>query len=324
MDDIEATIRDVLSKYIDGPIRRAGPNNVVMRCPFHSDNSPSFAMSVRNGLYICYACGEKGGFRQFLAKVGLTRQDISYHFSVLLEQLRNNAPPPPNPGNPEGVIVADTNRHIPEELLGVFHRCPEMLLDEGFKEKTLLHFGVGVDAKHNRITFPLRDLEGTLVGVSGRAMEDSAPMRYKVYKDEYRTWDLPPYETDKSRLLWEAHRVLPAVMQPGKHRVVVVEGFKALMWLHQAKIPNVVALMTKYMSWTQQWILEKMGGPYVLMLDNDEAGSEGTVAITRALAKQTNEVYIAEYDERQPTDIQRMRDVRKVVENATNYRQMLV
>ena len=313
--DVEDKVMATLEKYIEGPIRRAGPNNVIMRCPFHDDNSPSFAMNIYNGLFICYACGEKGGFRSFLYKLGLTRDEVHHHYALTLQHMKENAPPPPDPDKP-GVIVEDTNRHIPNDLLGVFHACPLSLLDEGFSEDVLLDFGVGVDERHNRITFPLRDVKGNLVGISGRAMLDDMEMRYKVYKEEYRAWDLPPYETDKSLLLWNAHRVLT---NPGP--LVIVEGFKACMWVHQAGITGVVALMTKYMSWAQRWLIQKHGGPYVLMLDNDEAGIKGTIDVSKSLAEVSPFVRIVDYDEEQPTDVP-LQYIPLLIESSMDYRML--
>lgn len=312
-EKIKAAIHQHLQK-----VRTAGPNDIVSLCPFHQDRSPSFSMNVHSGLYICYACGQKGNFRQFLEKVAeMSPRDIQVHYGQTLKQLSNNAPPPPDPTKVEA--VSEVNARLPEDLLGLFHRCPLDLVAEGFDEATLLEFGVGVDSTHERITYPLRDLEGHLVGISGRAMRDDQNERYKVYRIEYKDWGLPIHETDKSLLLWNAHRVYPTIYgSPKAQPVVIVEGFKACMWLKQAGVSNVVALMTKRMSWTQQKILERMGGPYILMLDNNEAGIEGTKAVSAALRRTGGEVRFVEYDVEQPSDIPR-EDVLKLLETTVSY-----
>lgn len=316
-EKVKATINKHLKQ-----VRKAGPNNIVALCPFHDDSSPSFAMNVHNGLYICYACGEKGSFRTFLTKLGMTPEQIRHHYGKTLEELKRNAPPPPDPSKP-GVVVEE-NRHIPEDLLGLFHKCPEALLEEGFEEATLRDFGVGFDDKHNRITYPLRDLKGNLVGISGRAMNEDASSRYKVYKEEYKTWELPPYETDKSLLLWNAHRVYPEALKPGRPQpLVIVEGFKGCMWVAQAGYTNVVALMTKTMSWAQSWILKRMGGPFILFLDNDDAGIDGTIAVSKELIKISPDVRIVEYEFPQPTDVP-IEEVYGLVQVATPYDTLLL
>jgi DNA primase len=315
-----AHVKDTVYKHLS-KVRPAGPDNLVAVCPFHDDSNPSFAIDIHTGLWLCYACGEKGNFKSFLSKLGMSRDEIRFHYGKTLEELKQNAPPPPDPSKPG--VVMESNRRIPEELLGIFHRCPRSLLADGYSRETLKSFGVGVDLLHKRITYPLRDLMGHLVGISGRSINDASPIRYKVYKEEYKTWDLPPYETDKKCLLWNAHRVLPEIMNQELPKIVIVEGFKACMWLTQAGIPNVVALMTKTMSWEQKWILEQMSDSHVLMLDNDEAGMDGYVTISRELAKCSPLVKIVEYDKPQPTDVP-LEELPQLIASAVNYNEIMV
>lgn len=299
-EELSRRIIEELTKY--GRVKTVGNNNVMIKCPFHEDNDPSFCMSTITGLFICYGCEVQGNFRQFLKQVGYNPHDIKLQFGVTLEKLQKNAPPPRDPLKPE-VVMAE-NRHIDESLLGLFHYCPEVLLDDGFTEDTLIHFGVGVDKVHERITFPLRDLDGNLVGISGKAMRDDQAERYKVYVNEYKHWELPPYNTDKSHLLWNAHELWASNHKEyGSPVLYVVEGFKAAMWLWQAGFHNVVALMTKRMSQTQSWIIQHMGYMVTLMLDNDEAGIGGTIKVSRELYKRFGNFQLVEYDGLQPTDV---------------------
>lgn len=42
--------------------------NIIGLCPFHQDSKPSFSVSLNNGLYKCFACGEEGNPTTFLEK----------------------------------------------------------------------------------------------------------------------------------------------------------------------------------------------------------------------------------------------------------------
>lgn len=43
------------------PKSQKGANNeYLIRCPYHNDNKPSMGVNVAKGLFVCYACGEKG------------------------------------------------------------------------------------------------------------------------------------------------------------------------------------------------------------------------------------------------------------------------
>lgn len=319
--DVTAKILATLEGLDCGRIKHAGGDNRLMRCPFHEDNDPSFCMNVTNGLFICYGCGVEGNFRQFLQMLGMSSDEIQQKYGVTLKGLRENAPPPLDKGRP--TVVMPENRRIEEDLLGLFHYCPEKLLADGFSEETLLHFGIGVDKQHARITFPLRDLDGHLVGVSGKAMELGQEPRYKVYKEEYTLWGLPPYHTDKSFLLWNAHTLHKRLMhENGRPAVVVVEGFKAAMWVYQAGFTNVVALMTKSMSPTQQFILERWGAVYYLMLDNDHAGVAGTIKISHKLLR-TSPFKIVEYEAAQPTGVP-LSDLPQLIQSAASYSDLVL
>lgn len=313
--DLSSRIVNVLEGVGRGKVRKAGGDNVILRCPFHEDNTPSFCMNVHNGLFICYGCDVQGNFKKFLQMLGMTPGDIDLQFGVTLKKLSKNAPPPKDKARPD--VVMEVNRHIEEDLLGLFHFCPDDLVNEGFTEETLKHFRVGVDKQHSRITFPLRDISGHLVGISGRAMSVNQEPRYKVYLEEYVTWGLPPYNTDKGNLLWNAHTLFKELkFYKGEPPwVVVVEGFKAAMWVHQAGFPRVVALMTKRMSMAQEWILNHMGAGYILMLDNDAAGVAGTINVSRSLYKTGTPLRIAEYSGDQPTDVP-LDELPSVIESA--------
>jgi DNA primase len=314
-------IIEILAKVGGAKPRKVGGDNVSIRCPFHDDNDPSFCMNVSNGLFICYGCDVTGNFRTFLTMLGHTPEQIKHHYGVTLQNLANNAPPPKDLSRPE--VVMEVNRHIDNELLGLFHFCPEALLEEGFTQETLKSFYIGVDKHHNRITFPLRDVDGNLVGISGRAMLIGQEPRYKVYKEEYKTWGLPPYETDKSNLLWNVHTMFHRLCEEdGRPPIVIVEGFKAVMWLTQAGIPNVVGLMTKRMSKTQEWILQKMGGEFIVMLDNDHAGVQGTIKVTETFYSTGAKLKVVLYDGKQPTDVP-LSELPELIDSAPTYSSLM-
>ena len=319
-------IRALANEYLKR-VKPSGPENVMALCPFHvksdgtAERHPSFAMSLITGLWFCHSCQAKGNLYTFLRDFGLNRQQIELRYQPLLEAAKRNLPPKPDPARPN-VFSTDP---IPEGLLGIFEHCPITLLEEGFEERTLKHFGVGFDMSHLRITFPLRDLAGNLVGISGRTVQDYWP-KYKIYTDEYPTWELPErINWDKRTVLWNADLIYPQVyFQTEPAYIVVVEGFKAAMWLWQAGITNVVALLSTYLSNEQKWILERMGAPVYLWFDNNYPGQTGLVKTAENL-RHSLRVGVIEYPERliddedaQP-DSCAIEETREQVRKARNY-----
>lgn len=308
--DITNSIKAVVSPYLIN-IRASGPENIMAVCPFHRkedgspESRPSFAMSTVNGLWFCHSCQSSGNLFTFLRSVGLSHFQIQTGHKSLLDAARRNAPPKMDVANP-GVV---SNNPIDESLLGVFDYCPKALLEKGFYEETLRYFDVGFDTTNYRTTYPLRDLEGNLVAISGRSVTDSWP-KYKIYDKEYIDWDLPVrLNWDKRTVLWNAHNVFPITFfQNNPEFTVLVEGFKACMWVWQSGIKNVVAPLGNYISNEHIWILERMGGPVYLFFDKDEGGESGLKKGAKRLAGRLH-TYIVEYPERfenykaQPDDL---------------------
>lgn len=298
--DVAEEVYDLARKYLT-KVRRSGPYDIMAICPFHrkadgsEERKPSFAMSLVKGLYFCHACQSRGNLYTFLRDIGVGRTIIETEYRFLLDEAAKNIPPPPDPLNPKVYELAPIN----EAVLGILDYCPTDLLEAGFSMQTLHHFEVGYDRWHLRLTFPLRDIKGQLIGISGRATGDMEP-RYKIYTEEYKTWDLPAVrEPDRGSILYNADKVFPGTYftSPTGQIVVVVEGFKACMWVWQAGIRNVVALLGTYLSWECKWILEHLGCPVYLFLDNNSPGRSGTIQAAEELS-QALPVYVVNYPTR--------------------------
>lgn len=319
-DEIHLIAREHLTN-----IKKSGPNNIMATCPFHrkpdgsEEKSPSFSMSLINGLWLCFACHETGNLRTFLRSVGVSHFIIEHQYRALLDEAAHAIPKRLDPLRPN--VLTETP--LPESLLGIFEFCPLDLLKEGFTEETLERFDVGFDKTHMRITYPIRDLNGQLFAISGRTVTNAEP-RYKVYDKEYPTWGLPSRadgDTKKRATLWNADRVYPLTLNRTDCWIVLVESFKACMWVYQAGITNVVALIGSFMSEEQHWILERMGAKVYLMLDNDEAGLKGTHFIGKKLAKSLDArvVVYGDTEDRYQPDLISPEEVHEAMESTVDY-----
>lgn len=300
-------------------IKRSGPENIMAACPFHrrtdgrEELNPSFAFSLTSGLWFCHSCKAKGNLRSFLKNFGIQRDDLGGHYANLLERVDRSS----TNSRPAYLVIDLEEEPLSESILGLFEGCPLALLDEGFQEDVLRFFDVGFDERNMRITFPLRDFLGRLVGISGRAVGEGTP-RYKIYDfSEYEVWGLPPRKTKKYGILWNIDKVYPVAFFDKTPEVVIVEGFKACMWVHQAGIPNVVALLGSHLTREQRIMLERIGGTFYIFTDNDEAGSNARKEVAKILAK-TCDVKVVIYDEKQPTDLTE-ETVREVLLSAVPY-----
>ena len=331
--DVRNELLALAHTYLD-KVKTSGPDNVMSVCPFHvradgtPEQTPSFAMSLVNGLYFCHSCHAKGNLSSFLREFGLSSADIQFKHGLVVEAAAKNLGPAPDAGHQEHLW---DGAPIDASLLGMFEHDVQHLLPD-FEPETLKHFDVGWDGWHHRITYPIHNLAGQLVGISGRAVHSDMRPRYKVYTREYELWGLPKRENwDKRSVLWNACNLLPQMMlnRPGTDYVVVVEGFKAAMWVWQSGLKNVVALLGSYLSWEQQWMLERMGATVYLFLDNNKAGRAGQRGSAKALARTGLSVHLVQYpdhlidiDNAQPDSLT-AREVRHQVTHAPLYEHWL-
>lgn len=294
--DLTSEIWKIANDYLQNP-KQSGSENLMSLCPFHDENGASFAMSLTTGVYFCHSCHAKGNLFTFFRDLGIPRAEVDLKYKVVIDAAKDNAPPPPDSTRP-GVFDLIP---IPDSFLGLFDHHPEGLLKGRFNEATLRHFEVGWDNWHGRITFPIRDIRGELTGISGRTTQPNVDPRYKIYDKEYKMWKLPErYGWDKRMVLYNAHNLYATLPLQSwdDSKIVVVEGFKAAMAVHQAGFTNVVGLLGSYLSWEQQWILERLSGTVYLFLDNNSAGINGTIRAGNELQPRSVHTRVIEYPDR--------------------------
>ena len=276
-------------------------NYVLIRCPFHGggqERTPSCSVATSKPVFFCHACTEGGHVRKLLLKLGLIG-DVA---DTLIDQIHFTEDVKVGKAGPMTMYAGEDpfrGKYIlEEEILDEFRLAPQDLLDAGFTQKTLRHFEIGFDYDTYRITYPIRNVYGDLVGISGRTVINAEP-RYKLYRKELMAEGLVPedYTMDsvKEAVLWHAHLIYP-VLYNDEEPVVVVEGFKAAMAVWQAGFHNVVALIGAYCSPLHAELLARTRSPVLLFLDNNEAGIRGTAkALKRLLYKGANELYCVRY-----------------------------
>lgn len=321
--NIEDVLRDLApASLIDAKI---STNFIMVRCPFHgggNERTPSCSVSRVKPMFFCHGCQTGGNVQKFLRQVGAPKEmakaaveKIAYDYSEYGD------------GKSAYSIFTGSNPYrgkfiLDDDILDGWRLRPETLYRAGFKERTLRHFEVGVDHTMARVTFPLRNLYGELVGVSGRTMVAGVEPRYKIYSagDLLRFGVSPEYTTTsiKGAVLWHAHLVFPICFKESAP-IIVVEGFKAAMWVWQSGFHNVVALVGSHLTKLQAELLARTASEVTLFLDNNEAGHKGTHAAGSRLVSK-NIVKVAKYpDLRQQPDALHDAEVHQAINSATHF-----
>jgi 5S rRNA maturation endonuclease (ribonuclease M5) len=323
------TILDMLS-----PLLRLGNYsedmiNIPVYCPFHKsggENVPSMYLYLGPRVYrgnkkrpstpgdtMCHQCGRGWSLHSLLRDIGGDRR--------LVDAIRKIA----EQENVGHVVrrryeVDLDNPILPEALLGYYDLCPKNLLREGFCKNTLRHFDVGFDRIEKRITFPLRRHTGELTGISGRTVVGH-PIRYKIYKGAFNRI-VSGYEVKKSRLLWGLDSFyLTALNYSLDYPVILCEGFKAGMWIHQSGFRNVCCPLGTSMSETQVALLTRITNKIIVFHDNDAPGRRACKDRVRVLSDIVD-VYVARYPDGSrglsPDDLS-LSQVRDAINNAQRH-----
>jgi DNA primase len=131
-------------------------------------------------------------------------------------------------------------------------------------------FGLGLytgkGLLRGRIVIPIHNATGELIAYAGRVIDGQEP--------KYRF----PAGFRKSLALFNLHRAIATKAR----MVIVVEGFFDAIAVHQAGYP-VIGLVGSTLSRHQADLLAAHFDPVLVMLDGDEAGRQGTAAITPLL-----------------------------------------
>lgn len=72
--DYEIEYEELYSNYIEDYEIRG--NELICSCPFHDEDTPSFNVNLKNGVYHCFGCGAKGNVITFVAELEhISRKD---------------------------------------------------------------------------------------------------------------------------------------------------------------------------------------------------------------------------------------------------------
>lgn len=302
-----ANIVEIIGSYLN--LEKKGKNYFGI-CPFHDDHTPSMSVSEEKKMFSCFVCHTSGNVFQFIqeyegvsfieavkivaSKVGIeldagyketSRYDKHYEAVELANKFYQN-----NLKSADGVAASKylKERGISEEIIETFEIgfapksydiITKLLTSKGFDEQILLDTGLAnqgnnlYDLFRNRITFPIHNPQGKVVGFSARIYENIDEAKY-----------INTRETNifkKGKILFNYHRAAQEARR--QKYLVVVEGQMDAIRVYSSGIKNVVATMGTALTTDHIQLLKKLNVKIVLCMDNDAAGEKATLANGEAL-----------------------------------------
>ena len=337
-------IVEIISDYI--PLTPKGKNFFGV-CPFHQDHSPSMSVSKEKQMYKCFSCGAAGNVFTFVQNyenvsfgeaINIIASKVGYNLNIAIPKKVNDKYKKEYEMMEIALKYYENNLNTPKG-----EEAKKYLNERGLSESDIKTFDIGLalntnslnkllekkgysfnemrslglisdkdtiyDIFFNRILFPIHNLEGKVVGFTGRIFNSDATPKYLGSKETviYK----------KSNILFNYHRAKEHVKL--KKELIIVEGNMDAIRLYINGIKNVVALMGTALTKEQIEIIKKLRCKVILMLDNDNAGEKATYDNSLLLEKEKIDVYAVRLSgEKDPDDYIINNGVDAILKNINN------
>lgn len=151
-----------------------------------------------------------------------------------------------------------------------------------------LSSGNTVDTFYNRIMFPIQDLNGRIVGFTGRVLPSEATPKTPKYVNSK--------ESDifkKSKVLFGLNQATQGI-KDAKGRCYLVEGQTDVISWHQFGITNTIATSGTALTESQAKLIKRYASTVVLARDGDQAGVSAAMKDINTLLAQKLSVKVVE------------------------------
>jgi len=280
-------------------------------CPFHKEKTPSFSVSAEKRMFRCFGCGAAGNAITFIKK----HQNLPFPEAVrLLAEKAGIAMETEEDKKREALIfcLAKAQEEFRAELKSGAYLSPLRYLEErSIKAHTQEEFGIGYAGSVidligslkkwgiknkavplsigilkekekgitcpfiSRITLPIFDRKGDIVGFGGRSVEKSQQAKYINSSDSM--------VFSKRRCLFGLNRLSPI-----NDTIIVVEGYFDVLSLHQGGFTNTVGLLGTELTTEQAKILERLAHNVIFLFDSDTGGKAALLKCLKAPIQNIN------------------------------------
>ena len=226
---------------------------------------------------------EKNIIKFFQKIVELSHYNLKSHHYLKAEKYLEN----------ERKLLEDT---VDLFNLGYFDTNHNKLLDNiikdirGLNKTDLIRYGILNEAGNfslvNRIIIPKYDINGEVVSLCGRSLNQKGSLKYLRLENNSEYRDECP-ELDSSKYLYNFERARKYILSQSE--VIIVEGYFDAIRLWEKGIYNVVALETTSMTKNQEKQIESLGPIKITcFLDSDDSGRDMQLKLLENLSNKKN------------------------------------
>ncbi len=348
MDISGVDIVEVISPYTQ--LKKVGKEWRGL-CPFHNEKTPSFFVNREKGVYYCHGCHKGGNAITFIADIEnvdykRAEQIIAQRFGIDMGEEKW-----------EDMSKQEKYRWLLEKAMEIYEsslarsdKGIAYLAQRGITRQTRKRFRLGYaqgllknitdteqrqflnnlflikerkgggyyETLRGRVTFPIWNDNGFIVGIGARAIGNATP---KYLNSRFK----------KERILYGLNYASREIRKAGY--AVVVEGYTDTLSLHQSGIENVVAVLSSALTKYHAALLKKYTDRVILMFDPDSAGVDATARAIITLIEAGLDIYMVNGLDDDPDAYVKAhgaKEMRNKIENAipyistiTEYRQKL-
>jgi DNA primase len=322
-------IVEYIGKYV--PLKQAGRNFKGV-CPFHNEKTPSFMVSPEKQIFHCFGCGKGGdiftfteeiegidfpsALRELAEKAGVKLPDFSKikkeptdRLFEINEQTCEIYEKELWKSENKKILKYLTDRGLEEKTIKTFRLgyapiSGDIVVGElttlGYSNDDLIKTGVArernskvLDQFFNRVTFPIMNAGGRVVGFTARVLDNS----------------LPKYVNTPETLIYHKSQVLFGFDKAKEHirkqdHVIIVEGQMDAIFSYQAGVKNVVASSGTALTESQLDLIKRFTKNVKISFDVDMAGQNATKrAIELAWEREFNIKVITVPEGKDPADL---------------------
>ncbi|WP_162146903.1 DNA primase [Acholeplasma granularum] len=315
----ETDIVSLVSEYVD--LTKRGKNYMGL-CPFHDEKSPSFSVTPDKQLAYCFGCHKGGSPINFLSQIkNISTHEAAVILGKRIGITFSNEPVIKDPlenlynlmkdassfyqfalkNTDSGKIALDylNQRKIDDDILNHFEigYAPDqvdslykMLRSKKYSVTDMMTLGLvkqneeGIyyDVFRNRITFPIKDQKGAIIGFSARALNKNEKAKY------INSTETPIFKKGE-QLYHYSDSITSSIKQ--KH-VILHEGFFDVIASYKAGFNASVATMGTALTSDQVKLLKRITNHVVIAYDGDSAGIDATLKVIPLLKNEKVNVSI--------------------------------
>lgn len=336
---INATaIDEVIGDYI--ALKRRG-TNLLGRCPFHDEKTPSFTVSPAKGIYKCFGCGKAGNAVSFLMEHdslsfsdAIRKLAAKYKISLEEDNIVNKEEYNEQQKKREGLLVAleFASKYFIRQLASDEGRVvgDTYFRERGFTRQTIEEFQLGYspqswtalteEASSNQFNMNYFEDAGLI-----KKREDGSYFDLFRHRVIFPIHDLtgkviafggrqlvkddrsPKYLNSPETDVYHKSNVLYGIFQSKKmmrqlNNCYLVEGYTDVITLHQADVRNVVASSGTSLTEGQIKLIKRFTDNVTVLYDGDAAGIKASLRGIDLLLEQGLNVRTVSFPEGEDPD----------------------